>query len=176
MTIDEFIARISRSTYRNCLYHFTDESNINSIYKRGLLSKAKMRSKGWWPKKTGGDRLSHDLDRVRCIDHCVSLCFIDNHPMGHFAYKKGRLPNLRYLGISPCVLKISEVRIAFGIANANDTEILPIEKAIRQIDFEVIYSWTDWKDPEINQRLNDAKKLEVLVPHEVPRNLIKRAY
>ena len=174
MTIDEFIALILQSPQHRHLYHFTDVSNFRSIDDRGLLSKANMRSEGLWPpKKSGGNRWSHELDISRGIDDDVSLCFTCNHPMKYSAYMDGRLPNPRYLKISPCVLKFSGVRIASGIANANTTKILPLEEAIEELDIEVIYSRTNWSDAEINQRLTVAEKFEVLIPKAVPRNLIK---
>ncbi|MDE0412180.1 MAG: hypothetical protein OXI37_08215 [Gammaproteobacteria bacterium] len=44
--------------------------------------------------------------------------------------------------------------------------------AIPQLDTEVLYSRTDWSNPEIQNRLQAAEKLEVLVPNAVPRELI----
>jgi hypothetical protein len=173
MTIDELVALISRSTQHKHLYHFTDESNFETIDKKGLFSKEKMRTEGWWPQTTGGNQWSHDQDTARGINPYVSLCFTCNHSMKYLAHKDGRLPNPRYLKISPDVLRIPGVCIAFGIANANTTEILPIEEAIEKLDVEVIYSRTDWSNPAINQRLSAAEKFEVLVPHAVPRDLIK---
>lgn len=173
MTIDELVALISQSTQHRHLYHFTDESNFDTIKKKGLLSKEKMRAEGWWPETTGGNQWSHDQDIARGIDPYVSLCFTCNHSMKYLAHQDGRLPNPRYLKISPDVLRIEGVRIAFGIANANTTEILSIKDAIKKLDIEVIYSRTEWSKPEIYQRLKAAEKFEVLIPNAVPRNLIK---
>ena len=38
MTIQEFINYIKGSTFNNCLWHFTDEANLPSIYEHGILS------------------------------------------------------------------------------------------------------------------------------------------
>lgn len=173
MTVDELISLILQSNQHKYLYHFTDKSNFDKINERGLLSKAKMRSEGWWPKKTGGNQLSHELDARRGIDTYVSLCFVPNHPMNYVAHKYGRLPDPHYLKILPSVLRRHGVHIAFGISNSNDTDILPIEEAIEHLDVEVIYRWTDWSNREIKQRLGKARKLEALVPNVVPRNLIE---
>ncbi len=172
MTLDEFIALIARSPQHRCLYHFTDESNFAEINRLGLVSKARMRAEGWWPATTGGNDWSHNQDTARGIDPYVSVCFTSNHPMKYLAHNEGRLPNPRYLGISTEVLRIPGVQIAFGVANANDTEIVPIADALNRLDTEVIYSRTDWSNPEINARLRAAEKMEILVPNGVERALI----
>jgi ssDNA thymidine ADP-ribosyltransferase, DarT len=172
MNIDELVELIVNSSQHNCLYHFTDEANFPSIAEHGLLSKAKMRGKGWSPQASGGNELSWSLDRIHGIDPYVSLCMTRNHGMKYLAQRDGRLPNPKYLGISPNVLKIDGVKIAFGVANANNVEILLVNNAIERIDIEVIYKRTDWTNPEIQQRLRAAEKFEVLVPDVVPRDLI----
>lgn len=173
MTLDEFVAHIGRSTQHRYLYHFTDKSNFSSIAERGILSKVGMRQGGWWPPDaTGGNQLSWDLDALRGIDQYVSLCMTMNHPMKYLATKEGRLPNPKYLAILPEVLKVPGAKIAFGVANANTVEILPVAQAIEKLDIDVLYSRTDWSDPQVQQRLSAAEKMEVLIPHCVPRNLI----
>lgn len=172
MTIDQLIAHINASPQHRYLYHFTDESNFPTIGKRGLLSKNRMRAENWWPAATGGNTLSHGLDDHRGISDYVSLCFTRNHPMKFLANQDGRLPTPRYLGISTEVLKIPGVRLAFGVANKNDVEIVDLAQAIARMDLEVLYARTEWRDPEINVRLRTAEKMELLIPHHVPVNLI----
>ena len=172
MTIDELIAHINASPQHKHLYHFTDESNLETIAEKGLLSKSQMRAEGWWPATTGGNQLSHQLDDYRGISDYVSLCFTRNHPMKFLANQDGRLPSPRYLGITTEVLRVPGVRVAFGVANANETIILDLADAIAQIDIEVIYSRTDWRDPQVQARLRAAEKMELLVPNGVPRPLI----
>jgi hypothetical protein len=172
MTVDQLVALITKSPQHRYLYHFTDESNFPSIAKHGLLSKNRMRADGWWPAATGGNELSHSLDDYRGISDYVSLCFTRNHPMKFLANKDDRLPSPRYLGISTEVLKIPGVRVAFGVANKNDVEILDLLDAIPRMDIEVLYRRTDWRDPQVNTRLRNAEKMELLIPHYVPINLI----
>jgi len=172
MTVDELIAHINVSPQHRHLYHFTDESNLETIATKGLLSKQQMRAEGWWPAATGGNDLSHQLDDYRGISSHVSLCFTRNHPMKFLANQDGRLPSPRYLGISTDVLRIPGVRVAFGVANANDTVIIDLPDAIEHMDIEVLYSRTDWRDPEVQARLRTAEKMELLVPNIVPRPLI----
>lgn len=172
MSIDEFIDLIKKSSQHTCLYHFTDESNFDQIKKHGLLSKERMRAQGWWPKNTGGNALSHQQDKVRGISSYVSLCLTCNHPMKYLAHRDGRLPNPRYLKICPDILRCSGVKIAFGVANANDTEIVLLPAALDHLDIEVIYMRTDWLDPDVNARLRRAEKMEVLVPNVIERRFI----
>jgi hypothetical protein len=173
MTVDELIQLINASTQHRTLYHFTDEANFQSIRQQGLLSKERLRARNLWPPPaTGGNELSRELDQQRGIDPYVSLCMTRNHPMEFSARQDGRLPNPRYLAIKPEVLQIPGTRIALGIANANDVEILPVADAVDRLDVEVLYTRTNWSDPAMNLRLRVAEKFEALVPNEVARELI----
>lgn len=176
MTIDELIAHINGSNQHRYLYHFTDESNFPTIAERGLVSKSQMRAEGWWPATTGGNELSHQLDDYRGISDYVSLCFTRNHPMKFLANRDGRLPSPRYLGIKTEVLRFPGVRVAFGVANANETAIMDLADAIAHMDLEVLYSRTDWRDPQVQARLRAAEKMELLVPNGVPLDLIARIF
>ena len=177
MTVEQLIWKIKKSTQHRYLYHFTDEANIPSIRAKGILSKQRMWSRRMWPPSaTGGNKLSHDLDARYGIDEYVSLCMTKDHKMSFVAKKNGRLPNLRHLAILPEVLRIAGTRIAFGIANSNDAEILPVHDALEYLDTEVIYERTNWSDPSVQARLQSARKLEVLVPNVVPARLIARVF
>jgi hypothetical protein len=177
MTVEELVKFIKASTQHKTLYHFTDEANFPSIKQHGILSKQALRERDLWPPAaTGGNELSWQLDQYRGIDPYVSLCMTRNHGMKFLAHQEGRLPNPRYLAIQPDVLQIPGVRIALGVANANDVEILPVDQAIGRLDTEVLYTRTDWKDTTINQRLRVAEKFEVLIPGAVPRDLITGYY
>lgn len=173
VTLDELIKIIEQSQQHRFLYHFSDESNFNSIDQKGLVSKATMRAENWWPDAPGGNALSWSLDTHRGIDPYVSLCMTTNHSMKFVAERDGRLKNARYLAISPKVLRIPGARIAFGIANANNVEILPVADALAKLDVEVLYTRTDWSNPAIQLRLRAAEKVEVLIPNAVPRDLIE---
>lgn len=172
LNLIELIEFIGKSSQHRYLYHFTDEANFPSIDEKGLVSKERMRSEGWWPHTTGGNKLSHDLDSRYGLDQYVSLCLTRNHPMKYLAEKDGRLPNSRYLAIDPNVLQIEGTILTLGVANASSVERLPITQAIEKLDIEVLYQRTDWSDPQVQQRLRTAEKFEVLVPNNVPRDLI----
>ncbi len=172
MPVNELIGRIRTSTQHKYLYHFTDQSSLRSIDKWGLLSKIELKSRDLWPDRTGGDELSDSLDAHRGIDHYVSLCMTLNHPMEFIVVKNERLPESIYLKIDPTILITPGVKMAFGIANGNDTKILPIDEAIAEFDFEVLYERTKWSDPDVNRRLRLVEKYEVLIPDCVPRSKI----
>ena len=172
MNIQQLIDYIKQSTQHKYLYHFTDEANFPSIASKGLLSKEQIQQQGWWPHATGGNALSRQLDRIRGINQYVSLCMTRNHGMKYLAEKDGRLPNPRYLAIDPVVLEIEETKIALGVANSNNVDILSVLDAIPKLDLEVLYTRTDWSNPEIQNRLQMVEKYEVLVPNAVPRAMI----
>ncbi len=141
MTIDDLVTSINGSAWNRYLYHFTDESNFPSIAQKGLFSKAKMKREGLpLPDAAGGNSLSRSLDAHKGIDADVSLCMTMNHPLKYLAQKAGRLPDPRYLAIAPDVLKRDGVRIALGVANATEVEILPIADALARgkMDVEVL--------------------------------------
>ncbi len=127
LSLEELIKHIKQSQQHRYLYHFTDEANFPSIDKKGLVSKQTMRNERWWPHTTGGNELSHSLDADKDIDNFVSLCLTRDHPMEYYAKKEGRLLNARYLAIEPDVLRIEGTKIAFGVANATSTELVPVE-------------------------------------------------
>lgn len=177
MTVEELVRLIKASSQHKTLYHFTDEANFGSIAQHGLLSKEQLRARGIWPPPaTGGNEISQQLDLARGIDPYVSLCMTRNHGMKYLAHQEGRLPNPRYLAVKPEVLLTEGARVALGVANSNDVEILPIAEAVCRLDLEVLYKRTDWRNPAINIRLRAAEKFEVLIPNGVPRPLINGYY
>ena len=94
----------------------------------------------------------------------------------HKAWVLQLATRLRHNGIASDVLKRDGVRIALGVANATEVEILPLADALAhgKVDVEVLYLRTDWKDPVVQQRLQIVKKWEILVPDHVPCDLIVR--
>lgn len=177
MTVAELVDLIKKSTQHKTLYHFTDEANFASIRQHGLLSKVQLVAKGLWPPPVpGGNQLSWDLDRACGIETSVSLCMTRNHPMCFVAQREGRLANPRYLAIKAEVLHTLGTRVSFGIANANDANILDIADAVDLLDTDVLYTRTDWRDPAIYGRLCTAEKFEVLVPDAVSCDLIAGVY
>ncbi len=94
--------------------------------------------------------------------------------MCYIAQVEGRIPDPQYLPIDSDVLKIEGVKITLGVANKAGVELLDVEDGLEQLDVEVLYTRTDWDDPDIQLRLRNAEKCEILVPKMVPTALIKR--
>ena len=61
-----------------------------------------------------------------------------------------------------------------SIANGSDASVLPIENALEVMDLEILHSgFVDFSNPELHERYNSAKKMEIMVPHRIPVNLIE---
>lgn len=173
MKIDEFSRILAKGHQFTSLFHFTDLANIPSIREHGILSKVEVSRRGIAVACPGGNEWSRDADVLKGIDDFVSLCFTGNHPMCHVAHLDGRIPKPRYIPIHEDVLRIEGVKIAIGIANKSDTELLDVEEGLAKLDMEVLYTRTDWNDPAIQARRQEAEKCEILVPTMVGTELIK---
>ena len=153
-----------------CLWHFTDESNLASIRKHGgLWSLAKLREMEVDIPTPGGNQWSHDEDERIGLDQYIHLTFCTDSPMLWVAQNnQNRIPNPCWLAIERDLLFGEGVRFCAGVANKSGAEILDAEQAKKQIDFEVLFQYTDWNDPEIRARRNEARKSEILIPNHIP--------
>ena len=95
--------------------------------------------------------------------------------MCHIAHGDGRIPNPQYIPIHEDVLRIDGVKITIGIANKSETETLDVEDGLERLDKEVLYTRTDWNEPIIQARRQEAEKCEILVPRIVAIKFFKRA-
>ena len=156
------------------LYHFTDRSNLASIKEHsGLYSFAKLEEMGLPIPKPGGNDWSHDADRQKGLDKYVHLCFRSNHPMEYRAREAGTIKDSLFLEVHPDVLSRPGVLFSPDVSNKAGVEPIPFADALSMIDFEVLYARTDWSDPAIQARLQNAEKCEVLVPDHIPLDLIR---
>ena len=157
------------------LYHFTDVSNLPSIREAdGLLSTALLREANT-EFSAGGDDDSLALD-IRCgMDKYVRLCFDVRHPMAHRLKERKPDADLIYLRIDRAVLHQPDVMFSTGVAYANNAEVVTLAEAVERklIDFDVLYSWMDWRDPEIQRRRRAAELCEILAPDYVALKFIK---
>jgi ssDNA thymidine ADP-ribosyltransferase, DarT len=103
----------------------------------------------------------------------VHLCFRKNHPMEHVAREEGHIKDTIFLQIDSSVLQFEGVRFSNAVSNKAGVESVPVGEAEALIDFEVLYTKTNWKDPDIKARLMQAEKYEVLVPQFIPLSLIR---
>ena len=174
LPLAEFRPEQFLSRYRaRCFYHFTDSRNLDSIKQNGgLLRLAELRRRGAVIPAAGGNDWSHEADGRLGLDEYVHLCLFSEHPMEYRAREEGRILQSRYLEISPDVLSVDGVRFTPDVSNKNGVALLSIEEANKVMDFSVIYDRTDWRNPEIQERRKQAKKYELLVPIDIPLNLI----
>ena len=173
MDLDEFIARyVQPSKQHNCFYHFTDGQNIASIRQHGILSTRQLSANGIKVPAPGGNDWSMEADRRVGMDGYVHLTFLTGHPMEYHARRDGRIKSLNYLNIHPAIIKFPGVMITNEVANKAGVIPRVASEMLDQLDLEVIYRWTDWKDLAVKERLKIAHKYEILIPDRVPQNFI----
>lgn len=170
VSVDPF-RRYNVSTF----YHFTDRRNLPLIRELGgLYSLAKLREMEVEIPAPGGNQWSHDADADRGLDRYVHLCFMPNHPMEYIARAKGRIASSIFLQVRPEVINREGVLFTAGVSNKAGSTLHTIEEARQIIDFEVLYTHTDWRDAVIQQRRQQAEKYEILVPDHIPLELIRK--
>lgn len=147
----------------NALYHFTSVENLPGICQlQALCSRETLEGEGQrLPLVTGGNPLSHSLDRYRGNWDKVSLNLTPYTPM---AYHRKKQQHLCFLVISPKVAAWSGVVFTDTNATSNDHRRGEGVGGLDFIKFEIIRSTAhpdkhDWK------RYVQA---EVLVPDRIP--------
>ena len=90
---------------------------------------------------------------------------------------KNRTPEARltYLEIDRAIIYLEGVRFATGVAYAQGVETVSIEEARdrKLIDFQVLYTYMPWGDPEVQARRRTAELCEILIPDYVPMTFIR---
>lgn len=156
------------------LYHFTDRRNLPLIKELGgLYPISQLDQKQVNVPAPGGNQWSRDADAPKGMGNYVHLCFRSTHPMEYVARQDGRITDSIFLQIHPSVMQMDGVRFTNDVANKAGVESVAIADAEGLIDFEILYTRTDWKNPEIKARLDQAEKYEVLVPHLIPLAYIR---
>lgn len=155
-------------------YHFTDRCNLDLIRELGgLYSFAKLRELGVEPPIPGGNDWSQEADILKGLDRYIHLCFRANHPMEHVAHQDGRLKNPIFLYIHVDVISWDGVMFTDDVSNKSGVETHTINEAKKLIDFQILYTRTDWGNSEIQVRLQQAEKYEILVPDHIPLKYIR---
>jgi len=114
----------------NCIWHFTDRSNLESIKKyKGLLSLRELERRGIEILVPGGNELSHGLDKEKGLHKYIHLAFIDDHPMLYRAKQEGRIKDPIWLKIDASILLDKGVRFCADISNKSGIEILNAKEA-----------------------------------------------
>ena len=156
------------------LYHFTDRRNLDLIRELGgLYPLAELRRKGIRIPAPGGNEWSWDANGLKGFDEYVHLCFRATHPMEHVARSEGRIGDSIFLNVHPDVLQWEGVLFTPDVANKKGVQAYPVREAAEMIDYEVLYTRTDWRNAAIQQRLQQAEKCEVLVPRLISLELIR---
>ncbi len=153
----------------DAVWHFTDKANLASIQKNGgLLSLAELERRGIAIPKPGGNQWSHDADKYKGVHKYVHMSFLDVHPMQFAAREDGRISDPLWIKIDSSILLDENARFSCDVSNKAGIDVLTADEAIEHIDFEVLFTRTDWKDPAIQKRLKAARKSEILIPTLVP--------
>ena len=93
--------------------------------------------------------------------------------MEYVARQEGRIGDTIFLQVHPSVLHWEGVLFCPGMANTNDITFHTMEDAREMIDFNVLYTRTNWSDLDVQRRLQAAEKYEILVPRAIPLDLIR---
>jgi hypothetical protein len=156
------------------LFHFTDRRNLPTIRQLGgLYPLAVLREMKVDVPAPGGNQWSWDADEMKGMDKYVHLCFRATHPMEFRAREEGRIVDSIFLAVHPDILTWDGVRFSPDVSNKSGVPHYPVQEALDLIDFDVLYTRTDWRDPSVQQRLQQAEKCEILVPGLIPLEMIR---
>lgn len=161
----------------DAVWHFTDKSNIDSIKANGgLYSLRNLRESRIDVLSPGGNQWSHDADIYKGVDGYVHLAFLTEHPMLYVAKVEGRIKNPVWLKICPSVLLDVNIRFTNDVSNKRGVQLFNVEQAVEVIDFDVLFNYMDWKNPEIQARRRMALKSEILIPQHISLNKLLGVY
>ncbi len=140
----------------------------------GLLSTDMLRQLGE-EFVAGGDQSSLNLDVAHGMDKYVHLGFATDHPMAYRVRERKPDATLIYLKIDRAILYQPGVMFSTGVGYAQGAEVVPLAEACSRklIDFNILYSYADWRDPEVQRKRRAAELCEILVPDYVALTFIK---
>jgi hypothetical protein len=154
------------------IWHFTDESNLISIEKYGILSLRNIIRQQLEVACYGADQLSHELDTRKGLDQFVHLSFIKEHPMQFVKTRDGLIPNPVWLEIDASVLFNDNTIFSNQVANKTGAQLYNIRNLADYIDLDVLWGRTDWKNPDIKERRKVAKYGELMIKNQISVNNI----
>lgn len=153
----------------NCLYHFTDRQNLQSIRSNsGLYSWYTCNQRGIKIPAQGGSELSKNLDQRHGLQDYVRLCFNKNHPMFYVARRDGRLKSPYFLEILTDVIYWQDTLFSNENAASNTVIIGGSINHFNNINF--IKAKTGIWQNEIEKKQIQA---EVLVKTHIPIQFIR---
>lgn len=116
----------------------------------------------------GGNEWSHNADKLKGLHDFVHLAFLAEHPMQFIAKQDGRISKPIWLKIDASAILDSGTRFTNDVSNKTGVALLTADQAMEHIDFEVLFTRTDWKDGNIQARRRQALKSEILIPRIIP--------
>lgn len=170
MWAEEKLVEVVRGYMAGHLYHMTDEANLGSIDKHGLLSKDEAAARSVVPAFPGGSDLTRFLDDKHGLNDVVFLGFTRQGLMPAHKDERGRRPRL--LQVNPEVLLMPGVRVALGAANHRNTDVYRVARAYYEMDWEVYFGEPDKADVGTPARIRSVLNYEVLIPKCVPPEFI----
>ena len=150
------------------LYHFTDESNLESIRAFGLYSWSACASNNISIPCPGGGTLSRDLDQKKGLHNYIHLSFNQNHPMAYVAKRDGRIQNPVYLSIDPSVIIWDTTLFSNQNAASTGAVIGGSINHFQSINFDIACGSRWNSDAE-----KAAFQAEVLIKEHIPAEFIR---
>lgn len=165
----QYLEQLVRTNGVTTLYHFTDQSNLDSIRRcGGLYSWEYCENRRIIIPRPGGNSLSRDLDRRKSLGNYVRVSFAKYTPMFYIARSDGRLTKPYILEIDPEVILWKETLFSDGNATANRALIGDQLNDFNRIRFGVL-SKSEWTGE--NEKY--YWQAEVLVKEHIPAAYIK---
>ena len=142
------------------IWHFTDESNLASIQKHGLLSLALLHEQSIDVSCYGANSKSHRLDRAKGLDDYVHLSIIKDHPMQYRKKQNGEIPNPIWLEIDVSVLFENKSGCCSQIANASTAKCYNIKDLDKVIDLKTLLNNPRYDNPVRKSQLIVANRID----------------
>lgn len=155
----------------NCLYHFTDRSNIDSIKShKGLYSWFYCENNNIDIVKPGGNGTSRKLDKDKNLENYVRLSFCENHPMAYVLKRDGRISDIVVLKCDTEV--ILHKNTLFSNCNANKSEAVISDslELFKDLRFDIFGK--KYFDVNKDNKLKSFYQAEVLVAKHLPMKYI----
>jgi len=159
---------IIRNNHIDYLYHFTDMSNMDSIFEHGgLFSWKSCLKNGIRITCPGGNSLSRELDIRKNLDDYIHLAFNQEHPMLYVAKNEGRIRKPEILRIDTSVIFWVSTLFSDRNAASNQARVGGTINDFCSIDFSIACGST-WNGPDEKS----AFQAEVLVHSHIPLEYI----
>lgn len=149
------------------LYHFTDESNLPSIERNGLLSRHEIEQRNL-TAVLGNDQPPRDADKCKNLHDFVRLSFVPNHPILYQCIADGRIVNPVVLEIDVEACSIPGTLFSSCNANRHDAFISHSAEVIR---FDVI-SKPNHFIPNVLPSDKHFYQAEILIKSNLPTKFI----